>query len=182
VLHKCPGSMILQLTTCRNCPYAGGMREFLRPESRTDTRPRHRISWHPNREIGTINNRCRFSRRLLLDRQGRRHRQPDQSPKAGHLARPDIRHPIHISRAERQVRSWDDSERPRAPAGNSKRRSALCPDPGSDIAHIAERGVIDLLFFSNIGGISEDYRGGHAAVVRYGAKWPTKQRTTGSTR
>jgi alkanesulfonate monooxygenase SsuD/methylene tetrahydromethanopterin reductase-like flavin-dependent oxidoreductase (luciferase family) len=41
-----------------------------------------------------------------------------------------------------------------------------------DIAHIAERGVMDLLFFGNVGGTSEDYGGSHVAAVRYGAKWP----------
>ena len=41
-----------------------------------------------------------------------------------------------------------------------------------DIARVAERGVMDMLFFGDTGGTSEDYGGSHAAVVRYGAKWP----------
>src|SRR5580658_835905 len=40
-----------------------------------------------------------------------------------------------------------------------------------DIARVAERGVMDMLFFGDTGGTSEDYGGSHAAVVRYGAKW-----------
>src|SRR3954451_14516980 len=41
-----------------------------------------------------------------------------------------------------------------------------------DIARIAERGVMDMLFFGDTGGTPEDYGGNHEAVVRYGAKWP----------
>src|SRR5437762_9232341 len=41
-----------------------------------------------------------------------------------------------------------------------------------DIARVAERGVMDMLFFGDTGGTSEDYGGSHEAVVRYGAKWP----------
>jgi FMN-dependent oxidoreductase (nitrilotriacetate monooxygenase family) len=41
-----------------------------------------------------------------------------------------------------------------------------------DIARIAERGVMDMLFFGDTGGTPEDYGGSHEAVVRYGAKWP----------
>ena len=41
-----------------------------------------------------------------------------------------------------------------------------------EIARIAARGVMDLLFFGDNGGTSEDYGGDHRAVVRLGAKWP----------
>ena len=46
-----------------------------------------------------------------------------------------------------------------------------------DIARVAERGVMDMLFFGDTGGTSEDYGGSHAAVVRYGAKWPRHDMT-----
>ena len=46
-----------------------------------------------------------------------------------------------------------------------------------DIARIAERGIMDLLFFGDSGGTSEDYGGTHDAVVRYGAKWPRHDMT-----
>jgi FMN-dependent oxidoreductase (nitrilotriacetate monooxygenase family) len=46
-----------------------------------------------------------------------------------------------------------------------------------DIARIAERGVMDMLFFGDTGGTSEDYGGSHDAVVRYGAKWPRHDMT-----
>ncbi len=46
-----------------------------------------------------------------------------------------------------------------------------------DIARIAERGVMDMLFFGDTGGTSEDYGGSHHAVVRYGAKWPRHDMT-----
>jgi FMN-dependent oxidoreductase (nitrilotriacetate monooxygenase family) len=46
-----------------------------------------------------------------------------------------------------------------------------------DIARIAERGVMDMLFFGDNGGTSEDYGGDHRAVVRYGAKWPRHDMT-----
>jgi FMN-dependent oxidoreductase (nitrilotriacetate monooxygenase family) len=46
-----------------------------------------------------------------------------------------------------------------------------------DIARIAERGVMDMLFFGDTGGTSEDYGGNHEAVVRYGAKWPRHDMT-----
>ena len=46
-----------------------------------------------------------------------------------------------------------------------------------DIAWIAERGVMDMLFFGDTGGTSEDYGGNHEAVVRYGAKWPRHDMT-----
>ena len=41
-----------------------------------------------------------------------------------------------------------------------------------DIARIAQRGVMDMLFFGDTGGTPEDYGGNHDAPVRYGAKWP----------
>jgi FMN-dependent oxidoreductase (nitrilotriacetate monooxygenase family) len=41
-----------------------------------------------------------------------------------------------------------------------------------DIARIAQRGVMDMLFFGDTGGTPEDYGGSHDAVVRHGAKWP----------
>jgi FMN-dependent oxidoreductase (nitrilotriacetate monooxygenase family) len=46
-----------------------------------------------------------------------------------------------------------------------------------DIARIAERGKMDMLFFGDNGGTSEDYGGNHEAVVRYGAKWPRHDMT-----
>ncbi|HEY1364845.1 MAG TPA: NtaA/DmoA family FMN-dependent monooxygenase [Xanthobacteraceae bacterium] len=46
------------------------------------------------------------------------------------------------------------------------------PEFYEDMARIAERGVMDMLFFGDTGGTSEDYGGNHHAVVRYGAKWP----------
>jgi alkanesulfonate monooxygenase SsuD/methylene tetrahydromethanopterin reductase-like flavin-dependent oxidoreductase (luciferase family) len=46
-----------------------------------------------------------------------------------------------------------------------------------DIARITERGVMDVLFFGDTGGTSEDYGGNHDAVVRYGAKWPRHDMT-----
>ena len=46
-----------------------------------------------------------------------------------------------------------------------------------DIARIAERGIMDMLFFGDTGGTSEDYGGNHHAVVRYGAKWPRHDMT-----
>src|SRR5215467_7516486 len=46
-----------------------------------------------------------------------------------------------------------------------------------DIARIAERGVMDMLFFGDTGGTSEDYGSNHHAVVRYGAKWPRHDMT-----
>ena len=46
-----------------------------------------------------------------------------------------------------------------------------------DIASIAARGVMDMLFFGDTGGTSEDYGGNHHAVVRYGAKWPRHDMT-----
>jgi FMN-dependent oxidoreductase (nitrilotriacetate monooxygenase family) len=41
-----------------------------------------------------------------------------------------------------------------------------------DLARIAERGVMDMLFFGDTGGTPEDYGGDHRAVVERGAKWP----------
>jgi FMN-dependent oxidoreductase (nitrilotriacetate monooxygenase family) len=46
-----------------------------------------------------------------------------------------------------------------------------------DIARIAERGKMDMLFFGDNGGTSEDYGGNHDAVVRFGAKWPRHDMT-----
>ena len=46
-----------------------------------------------------------------------------------------------------------------------------------DIARIAARGIMDMLFFGDTGGTSEDYGGNHEAVVRYGAKWPRHDMT-----
>jgi FMN-dependent oxidoreductase (nitrilotriacetate monooxygenase family) len=46
-----------------------------------------------------------------------------------------------------------------------------------DIARIAARGVMDMLFFGDTGGTSEDFGGNHDAVVRYGAKWPRHDMT-----
>jgi FMN-dependent oxidoreductase (nitrilotriacetate monooxygenase family) len=46
-----------------------------------------------------------------------------------------------------------------------------------DIARIAARGMMDLLFFGDNGGTSEDYGGNHDAVVRLGAKWPRHDMT-----
>jgi FMN-dependent oxidoreductase (nitrilotriacetate monooxygenase family) len=37
--------------------------------------------------------------------------------------------------------------------------------------------VMDMLFFGDTGGTSEDYGGNHEAVVRYGAKWPRHDMT-----
>ena len=56
------------------------------------------------------------------------------------------------------------------------------PDYGTsefyeDIARVAERGTMDMLFFGDTGGTSEDYGGSHDAVVRYGAKWPRHDMT-----
>lgn len=41
-----------------------------------------------------------------------------------------------------------------------------------DLARIAERGIMDMLFFGDTGGTPEDYGGNHHAVVERGAKWP----------
>ena len=46
-----------------------------------------------------------------------------------------------------------------------------------EFARIAARGVMDLLFFGDNGGTSEDYGGDHRAVVRLGAKWPRHDMT-----
>ena len=46
-----------------------------------------------------------------------------------------------------------------------------------DIARMAARGVMDMLFFGDTGGTSEDFGGNHEAVVRYGAKWPRHDMT-----
>ncbi|MEC7488487.1 MAG: NtaA/DmoA family FMN-dependent monooxygenase [Pseudomonadota bacterium] len=46
-----------------------------------------------------------------------------------------------------------------------------------DIARIAERGRMDMLFFGDTGGTSEDYGGSHDAVVSHGVKWPRHDMT-----
>ena len=46
-----------------------------------------------------------------------------------------------------------------------------------ELARVAERGIMDMLFFGDTGGTSEDYGGNHDAVVRYGAKWPRHDMT-----
>jgi len=46
------------------------------------------------------------------------------------------------------------------------------PEFYEDIARIASRGIMDMLFFGDSGGTPEDYGGNHDAAVRYGAKWP----------
>ena len=46
-----------------------------------------------------------------------------------------------------------------------------------DIARIAARGMMDMLFFGDNASTSEDYGGDHRAVVRLGAKWPRHDMT-----
>lgn len=46
-----------------------------------------------------------------------------------------------------------------------------------DIAKVAERGRMDMLFFGDTGGTSEDYGGTHDAVVSHGVKWPRHDMT-----
>src|SRR5271165_7117097 len=46
------------------------------------------------------------------------------------------------------------------------------PEFYEDIARVAARGIMDLLFFGDSGGTPEDYGGNHRAAVSYGAKWP----------
>lgn len=46
-----------------------------------------------------------------------------------------------------------------------------------DIAKIAERGKMDLLFFGDTGGTSEDFGGNFDAVVSRGVKWPRHDMT-----
>ena len=46
------------------------------------------------------------------------------------------------------------------------------PEFYEDIARMASRGVMDMLFFGDSGGTPEDYGGNHHAAVRYGTKWP----------
>ena len=46
------------------------------------------------------------------------------------------------------------------------------PEFYEDIARIASRGIMDMLFFGDSGGTPEDYGGNHHTAVRYGAKWP----------
>jgi alkanesulfonate monooxygenase SsuD/methylene tetrahydromethanopterin reductase-like flavin-dependent oxidoreductase (luciferase family) len=51
------------------------------------------------------------------------------------------------------------------------------PDFYEDVARIASRGVMDLLFFGDTGGTPEDYGGSHDAVLHYGTKWPRHDMT-----
>ena len=51
------------------------------------------------------------------------------------------------------------------------------PEFYEDVTRIAERGVMDLLFFGDTGGTSEDFGGNHHAAVRYGVKWPRHDMT-----
>jgi long-chain alkane monooxygenase len=46
------------------------------------------------------------------------------------------------------------------------------PEFYEDIARMASRGVMDMLFFGDSGGTPEDYGGNHHTAVRYGTKWP----------
>jgi long-chain alkane monooxygenase len=46
------------------------------------------------------------------------------------------------------------------------------PEFYEDVARVAARGIMDLLFFGDSGGTPEDYGGNHRAAVSYGAKWP----------
>jgi FMN-dependent oxidoreductase (nitrilotriacetate monooxygenase family) len=46
-----------------------------------------------------------------------------------------------------------------------------------DVARIASRGVMDMLFFGDTGGTPEDFGGNHHAAVKYGAKWPRHDMT-----
>ncbi len=46
-----------------------------------------------------------------------------------------------------------------------------------EIAKTAERGRMDLLFFGDTGGTSEDFGGSHDAVVTNGVKWPRHDMT-----
>jgi len=46
-----------------------------------------------------------------------------------------------------------------------------------DIAKLAQRGRMDLLFFGDTGGTSEDFGGNHNAVVSRGVKWPRHDMT-----
>jgi long-chain alkane monooxygenase len=46
-----------------------------------------------------------------------------------------------------------------------------------DVARIASRGVMDMLFFGDTGGTPDDFGGSHDAVVKYGAKWPRHDMT-----
>src|SRR5258708_17534536 len=46
------------------------------------------------------------------------------------------------------------------------------PEFYEDIARMASRGIMDMLFFGDSGGTPEDYSGNHHAAVRYLAKWP----------
>jgi hypothetical protein len=46
------------------------------------------------------------------------------------------------------------------------------PEFYEDIARMASRGVMDLLFFGDSAGTPEEYGGNHHAAIRYGVKWP----------
>src|SRR5436853_7436392 len=50
------------------------------------------------------------------------------------------------------------------------------PEFYEDIARIAARGILDMLFFGDSGGKPEDYGGNHHAGVRYGTNWPRHER------
>ena len=51
------------------------------------------------------------------------------------------------------------------------------PEFYEDIARMASRGIMDMLFFGDSGGTPEDYGGNHHTAVRYGAKWPRHDMT-----
>jgi FMN-dependent oxidoreductase (nitrilotriacetate monooxygenase family) len=46
------------------------------------------------------------------------------------------------------------------------------PEFYEDVARMASRGVMELLFFGDSAGTPEEYGGNHHAAVRYGVKWP----------
>lgn len=46
------------------------------------------------------------------------------------------------------------------------------PEFYEEVARIAARGIMDMLFFGDSGGTPEEYGGNHHAAVRYGTKWP----------
>ncbi len=46
------------------------------------------------------------------------------------------------------------------------------PEMYEDCARIAERGVMDMLFFGDSANTSENHGGNHHAAVRYGMRWP----------
>jgi hypothetical protein len=43
------------------------------------------------------------------------------------------------------------------------------PEFYEDVARMASRGIMDMLFFGDSGGTPEDYGGNHHTAVRYGA-------------